>query len=610
MSTVRYNLRLRPSAVASAGPISDSGESPIAESFAEISPPSANLELDPAELVEAQVTTNSPARSYSSVVRSGLNEPRSPSPVEENALPTLNDIIAERTRLECRSWAQVKEDERRSLEARRKAAEALGHDRFWEQGGRWFTTTHRRPRAQSLEGARQLTRSQADTVRQAEEGMNSSQQNLLRRREQAAQATREEQTPEYRGEGTSKGKNPDPRNWGTAGIPEEELDVAAQQAALGAYEAQRISEEINSPELSEIHSAAVNIELMNENQNLRAELAKLKKDKATLKKKKAEKQKAKRADARTLGKSEMRPSTQLAPKSYLGSVLKGMDNSSDEDGNTSSDPSDSSDSDTSESSSSSSSDGSDSSSEIDKKKRKRRSKRCKKSSKKKTSKTRIRPVEPEKYNGEPDPKVFHRFATQSKAYRLEDTLTRHQPYPGDCISNEEKRFSAYRTANGMHVIIDFERDSDLNGECVLIPSALVEDGEFDIPEWYAEQLLRVPPSGRGCRACTGHRTKCEPVQDPLAARAEEVLKSGTPYPGDADQEDRDDDQRFEVWRDRGVEGVYVLYDKALDFHRQIPADCLRNEKFNLVKCPNTANHGACYHWKTSQRRTMNGWWRT
>ncbi|KAF5374431.1 hypothetical protein D9615_009051 [Tricholomella constricta] len=713
--------------------------SPIAESFADISPPSADMELDSAELVEAPVSTHSPARSYSSVVRSGLGEPRSPSPGEENqeTVPSWNDITKERNRLECRSWAQCREDEQRENEARFRAAEARKQEQLRELGGQWHTVSNRRPRARSLEGPEQLTKSQADTVRQAEEGMDPTQLNLLRRREQA---TRVEEGPEARGVGPSKGKNPDPRNWGAAGIPAEELEVAAQQAALEEYESIRVSPVGNVPVATDRQSASVNRELMKEIESLRAELNDLRKAAKADKKKKYDRKKAKAQKAKKARKQEkgdMRPSTQITPSSYLGVAFRNISDGPSEDSSGSSGSS-SSDSDSDEDSSSSSS--SDSSSDTDSSD----STTGSESEPKALWRERLNPEEsrwdhiveaaeiheiaeavevgpsrnPKKPNQSPSQNTgggsgSRRFASsgqrfgnreqsrtddarskepvhrtgpnggkterrpkpptnnqtnnhdhlskqrkdelraQNKCFkcyevghtarncpdnqqvkspgngppgvanfslemRIDETeklrslaettesvetlelgmitmqediehdnpsrpyihamgdplaeratkdLTDNQPYPGDWTEGTSDRFLIYRVAGGRHVIFDHMMDYDDLIEDVLIPSAFLEDGAFDVVQWYTQQMSkRLWKAGEYSPDATEELTE-EQRRDPLAERAEEVLQSGAPYPGDVDNPEHWGATRFEVWRDHANGDIHSIYDKLLDFHR-------------------------------------------
>lgn len=87
-----------------------------------------------------------------------------------------------------------------------------------------------------------LSSEQVTTVESAREAMTSAQRNLVdKRNEHVRPGVRfYEQPAENCGEGASRGKGVDPRNWGAAGIPEEELDPDAQQALIEEYNAFKI----------------------------------------------------------------------------------------------------------------------------------------------------------------------------------------------------------------------------------------------------------------------------------------------------------------------------------------------------------------------------------
>ncbi|KAF8079210.1 hypothetical protein FPV67DRAFT_1776248 [Lyophyllum atratum] len=449
MSSIRYNLRLRPSAVASTGNTLETGISPVAESFAEVNTNDVNSVLDASELSEAPVSEKAPARSYSSVVASspGASPPRSPR-LEENqhTVPNLNDILAERARRAMMSWDETREEERRQAEAVAKLGRPLHAD-----GGEWFTVSRRRPRARSLGENGQLSESQADTVRRAAGNLTSAQNDLLRKREQATRThARANERPASRGEGPSKGKNIDPTNWGAAGIPAEELNSAAQQAALDEY-ASREATPVEQVPVNVTSSAIIETELRNELESLRAELKMLRKQKS---RKQAKESKTKE---RAHNEKEMRPSTQIAAKSFLGKAFENVENtkrrrkadtdsdkssssssSSESDDGAGSPPSDGSDSSSNDDDSSSPSDSS-ISSEPARRRKKKSSKRKHKNSKR----TLIRPTPPEKYKGVADTQVFHRFLTQSTAYVTDGRVApkRHVAIIANFL--EEKAYTFY-----------------------------------------------------------------------------------------------------------------------------------------------------------------------
>jgi hypothetical protein len=80
---------------------------------------------------------------------------------------------------------------------------------------------HKRPDA--------LSQEQAELVNVVQEAMTLAQQNLVNHRNKMVQhGIQFNDTPVSRGEGPSCGKGVDPRNWGVAGIPKEELNFDAQ----------------------------------------------------------------------------------------------------------------------------------------------------------------------------------------------------------------------------------------------------------------------------------------------------------------------------------------------------------------------------------------------
>ncbi|KAF8060150.1 hypothetical protein FPV67DRAFT_1453281 [Lyophyllum atratum] len=212
------------------------------------------------------------------------------------------------------SWDETREEERRQAEAIAKLGRPLHAD-----GGEWFTVSRRRPRARSL-GENQLSESQADTVRRAEGNLTSAQNDLLRKREQATRThARANERPASRGEGPSKGKNIDPTNWGAAGIPAEELDSAAQQAALDEYASRAPTPVVLAPVNESVTSAVVETELRNELESLRAELKMLRKQNS-----RKQGREAKNKD-HVPNEKDMRPSTQIAAKSFLGKAFKNVE---------------------------------------------------------------------------------------------------------------------------------------------------------------------------------------------------------------------------------------------------------------------------------------------
>ncbi|KAG2092938.1 uncharacterized protein F5147DRAFT_657550 [Suillus discolor] len=119
------------------------------------------------------------------------------------------------------------------------------------QSGNW--TTIERKCSAGAKGATQkkgehqnLTREQENLVRKAENKLTPAERERIRTRwnlpsRPASDGSESEESP---GEGPSrsKGKAPDPRNWGHADIEEDDLDLEAQRAALDTYRAARDKE--------------------------------------------------------------------------------------------------------------------------------------------------------------------------------------------------------------------------------------------------------------------------------------------------------------------------------------------------------------------------------
>lgn len=239
-----------------------------------------------------------------------------------------------------------------------------------------------------------------------------------------------------RGEGNSKGKGVDPRNWGV--LDDEDLDLEEQRAALESFKTARdlASQSESSPEENEptqrmkepdifeqavLQQKAIDAAVARAEHRLRREYeARLTKLAAQTKGHDAPvRNRAKvpvkdmvdkvvnplsdrRARKRT--PQAMEPVRQVTPKSYIGQALGRIDKESGDD----SDGGGSSSSSSSESSESSSS-GSDNS---------KAARKQRKSSKKrsKSKKTMLKPIAPTIYDGAVDSRAFHRFITEGTAY--------------------------------------------------------------------------------------------------------------------------------------------------------------------------------------------------
>ncbi|KAG2743014.1 hypothetical protein P692DRAFT_20748122, partial [Suillus brevipes Sb2] len=98
----------------------------------------------------------------------------------------------------------------------------------------WKTIDHRRYNKKRAKAKKRQVNK--DLVAEAEKLLtNEEKQRILKRKLAEEHARPVEQSPLNLGEGTSKGKNVDPRNWGDAEINESDLDIEAQKEALNTW---------------------------------------------------------------------------------------------------------------------------------------------------------------------------------------------------------------------------------------------------------------------------------------------------------------------------------------------------------------------------------------
>ncbi|KAG1784934.1 uncharacterized protein HD556DRAFT_1461102 [Suillus plorans] len=251
------------------------------------------------------------------------------------------------------------------------------------------------------------------------------------------------------GEGTSKGKGVDPRNWGDAMLDEEDLNLEEQRAALESFKtAREIASQTESSSEGDLHAPlkgsgpkgqrqdifeqaareqrAVDHAVKMAENRLRKEYdQKLKEVLAGVQRperrarvrepfermtypiddmvRRVVNPKTNRREQRHTPQA-MEPVHQVAPRSYIGQALGRLGRGGD----------DSSDSSFSDSSSSSSDETSSSSS--DNEVPRKGSKRSKKRSKRKKGKTTLKLIAPATYDGAVDSRAFHRFITEGTAY--------------------------------------------------------------------------------------------------------------------------------------------------------------------------------------------------
>ena len=265
-------------------------------------------------------------------------------------------------------------------------------------------TTVKRRRARSLDSPseggvskgrdsvpnRRLTKEQVRAVETATTNMTTPQKEVLRRRQKKVVPIRGGSPTPSQGEGPSKrkGKGIDPREWGNVNISRESLDVNAQAVALESIAQQ-----------NELNKTGY---------------------------KNAPKKKGRAAPVHGLP-AESRPVAQIATDSYLGTALQRVKKSSKYSGSKGdNDPLTSEDDSSGGSSPSDGGDGSDGSSSRSSysghhrrrrdnrhgRNRRRRSRSLSSSRRR----TLIKPIAPKEYNGQADPRAYHRFVRESEAY--------------------------------------------------------------------------------------------------------------------------------------------------------------------------------------------------
>ena len=268
----------------------------------------------------------------------------------------------------------------------------------------WTTVKRRRARSMSsLERARALSKKnsdsrklltdeQAQAVKKAASSLTAQQKETLRRRrERLPFDPNESESSREEGPSKDKGKGIDPREWGNVNISRESLDRDAQAAALASIE--KLKQEKGRKHKPSHHRTGRSNDRRSQPIQLPA---------------------------------ESRPVAQIAPRSYLGTALNNVgrkDKKTPEGGSPHpSDPSSDSDGDTSYSSSSSETEGDPkipqrSGSRSRKSNRHGRNKhRRRRSSSSSGTKPIIKPIAPKDYDGQADPRAYHRFVRESEAY--------------------------------------------------------------------------------------------------------------------------------------------------------------------------------------------------
>ena len=376
----------------------------------------AGASRDPPPYVPSPVNnTESPTALYSDVVASRPPSPRrekDTEPVEargvqiederlESEVPVANNTVPTNTNDNNSSYEEV------------------AHERE-ENDSPWTTVVHRHRRARSLDSLdgtrarhretsnpqRGLTMEQARVVNAATSNMTSQQKEMLKRRQEKIYSPQDPTPSNEEGPSRDKGKGIDPREWGNANISQESLDIGAQTAALESY-AKRPRES-----------------------------TKTRRSKKPREEKRAAKNKTTHL---TQLHAASRPVNQISKESYLGAALRDIgrpshsrskghesDYSSDPSSGGSDYSSDDDDSDESESG------GSSTESSISDSQRRRNNRHGRnhrkrnKSSSRAKSRNLIKPIAPKEYNGQAEPRMYHRFVRESSAYLRDGKVKRNR----------------------------------------------------------------------------------------------------------------------------------------------------------------------------------------
>lgn len=242
--------------------------------------------------------------------------------------------------------------------------------------------------------------------------------------------TGDQETPEVNvqtASGPSKGKGPDPANWGGLNLAEREMNLEAQAAELRHYAAEG-NKSAKGPKKrcrhKRVHYAVQGSEASQSDVGTNVR---------------------KKQQAKGDSSSRTRPYRQIPKDSYLSDtfeqarkIMKKKDSPSSDDESDSSDdssdkggngPDDPDDEDPSSGSSSDSDESTDSESSNDRKrdKKSKKSKKSKKGRRKQSSKSKSRAIKPKEYNGKENSKAFHRFMKEGLNY-LEDAQIERKRY--------------------------------------------------------------------------------------------------------------------------------------------------------------------------------------
>ncbi|KAG2136995.1 hypothetical protein DEU56DRAFT_912766 [Suillus clintonianus] len=454
--SAHYNLRSQHSAVVSVEPTipGSLAESPLTEEQTHHSPIPPPTERS----VSRVESILRPVRSYSDVVRT---RSVSPQPGTGGRSASVNSaMVSHRDKT-----LAVKPTDRPSENPFLTSSESENES---ARGNEPWTTVDRRPRMKADKSRKNTQLIEPDPVIEAEKQLTEEERSrILNRRRAEEKARSQELPPSTRGEGPSKGKGVDPRNWGDLDIEESELDMDVQYEALHTWAQTRewadqgpepqpandpgpdpeigtenaiqaavraVEERVSQHFEARLQALQDELECQRRDNRVNPEVPKDKKSKKVRVSTNQVKEMVENIVNRPTRKRDNRATppavdaaAQIARKSYLGRAFDKIkegrrrhtlrEDDSSENASLSSSSSDESSS--SSDSSSESSTSSDSSSYVRKAKSKKHSKKKKGKTTRKGRNT-LKLVPPTEYDGTADSRVFHRFMTEGKAY-LEDS---------------------------------------------------------------------------------------------------------------------------------------------------------------------------------------------
>ena len=181
---------------------------------------------------------------------------------------------------------------------------------------------------------------------------------------------------------------------------------------------------------------------------------------------------------------------------------------------------------------------------------------------------------------------------------VEEVLTKSQPYPGDerwsdAGINPTERFSAKRGRNGLGYWIRDKRTRLRT----LLPQQYVENGKFNLPNWYAKLCAR----NMNWEKQLNEKIKFDryynwQIDDTIHLVATKLLEDEIISHFPNTNPETDSDSRFSVYQKDWGSNVYIINDLDLEILTEIPRDLLNTPQFDLIGwyCELLRNTGVFY----------------